>query len=502
MKRAVISVFDKTGVVDFARKLVGLDYEIVSTGGTLKTLQAEGIPVTYVSDLTGFPEILDGRVKTLHPVIHGGILAKDTPTHREHLTVIGAAPIDLVAVNLYPFEEVSGNANASFSDVLETIDIGGPTLLRAAAKNHPRVFVVSDPDSYDRVIDAISGTNDSVSLRRELAAQAFAHTAFYDSLIAKYLGQPPFPKTMTVALRKSADVRYGENPHQKAAYYSDAPESGGLPTAEQLHGKPLSFNNILDLNAACQMAAAFDEPCAVAVKHANPCGLATGKSIGEAYQKAYDGDRISIFGGTVAANVCIDAETAAAMSQIFLDIVAAPDFSEEALHVLRKKTNLRIMRLRPQIDRGLDWRRVHGGWLVQEADVHGDESMDLRVVTQQQPSDQEMQDLLFAWKIVKYVKSNAIVLAKDRQLIGVGAGQMNRVQSVKLSIEQAGARAEHSVLASDAFFPFADNIDAAASAGVAAIIEPGGSMRDQEVIDACDSHGIAMVFTGVRHFRH
>lgn len=502
MKRALISVFDKTGVVEFSRGLVGLGYEIVSTGGTLKTLHEENIPVTYVSDLTGFPEILDGRVKTLHPVIHGGILAKDTPAHNEQLKSIGAAAVDLVAVNLYPFEKVATAGDASFADILENIDIGGPTLLRAAAKNHPRVYVVSDPASYDAVLEHLSDAQDSPSLRRELAAKAFAHTAYYDSLIARYLGEPAFNETLTLPLRKAADLRYGENPHQRAAYYNDAPGTQGLAAAEQLHGKPLSFNNVLDLNAACQMAAAFEETCVVAVKHGNPCGLGIGSTIEEAYQKAYDGDRVSIFGGIVAANTRVDSAAAALMNQIFLEIVVAPDFTDEALEVLRKKTNLRIMRLKPQVDRGWDWRRVQGGWLVQEADVTGDESMDLRVVTQKQPSEDEMQDLLFAWRIVKHVKSNAIVLAKDKQLIGVGAGQMNRVQSVKLSIEQAGERAAKCVLASDAFFPFADNIDAAAAAGIAAIIEPGGSLRDQEVIDACDRYGIAMVFTGVRHFRH
>ncbi len=502
MKRAIISVFDKVGVVELAKELVSLEYEIISTGGTHRTLTDNGIEVTYISDITDFPEILDGRVKTLHPRIHGGILAKNIPEHIEQLTQVGGSLIDIVVVNLYPFEAVSQDPSASFDDILENIDIGGPTLLRAAAKNHPRVTVLSDPSDYAEVAEELKTGAVSSRVRRILAAKAFSHTAYYDTLITEYLHKPTFPPKMTIALEKTGELRYGENPHQAGAFYRQSPIKGGLATAEQLNGKELSFNNIYDGDGAWQMASSFQQPCVVAVKHNNPCGLGVADTLVEAYQKAYEGDPVSIFGGIIACNRILDDSTAKAMSKVFLEIIIAPDFTPDALDILKKKPNLRLLKLAPMLNQGEDWKKVTGGVLMQEGNTVDVIEKTIKVVTNRQPSEDEWKDLRFAWKIVKYVKSNAIVLCKDNQLIGVGAGQMNRLQSVKLSTEQAGAKATGAALGSDAFFPFADNIEAAASAGVTAIIQPGGSVRDKEVIDACDQHNITMVFTGFRHFRH
>ncbi|HPT92266.1 MAG TPA: bifunctional phosphoribosylaminoimidazolecarboxamide formyltransferase/IMP cyclohydrolase [Limnochordia bacterium] len=503
MKLALLSVYDKTGVAAFAQSLVENGYKLISTGGTYRLLKENNLPVTYISEVTEFPEILDGRVKTLHPRVHGGILAKDTDEHRRQLEQIGGSLIDLVAVNLYPFEAVSQDPNATEEQVVENIDIGGPTLLRAAAKNHARVVVVSDPKDYDWVLEKMKEGSLDLDDRKRLAAKAFNHTAYYDTLIAHYLGQPVFADKMTVALEKAANLRYGENPHQKAAFYRQAPVwPVSIAQAQQLHGKELSFNNIYDAQAAWQLVSEFQEPCAVAVKHNNPCGLAVGESLYEAYLKAYEGDPVSIFGGIVAVNRKVDVPTAKEMSKIFLEVIIAPDFTEDALAVLTKKANLRLLKLEPAQSSDWDWKKVSGGFLIQEADVVDLDHNQLKVVTNRQPSDEEWEDLFFGWKVVKYVKSNAIVLCKAKQLIGVGAGQMNRVQSVRLSVEQAGDQAKGAVLASDAFFPFADSVELAASKGVTAIIQPGGSVRDQEVIDACNQHGMAMVFTGIRHFRH
>jgi len=503
LRQALISVYDKTGVVELAQELSALGYRIISTGGTYKLLKENNLPVTYISDVTEFPEILDGRVKTLHPRIHGGILAKDTAEHRQQLQSIGGELIDLVIVNLYPFESVSQDPNATFDQVIENIDIGGPTLIRAAAKNHDRVTVICDPNDYASVLSQLKTGTLSSAERKRLAAKAFAYTAYYDTLIAQYLEQPIFPDKLTIALQKVSELRYGENPHQKAAFYRQVPRSeSSIADAVQLHGKELSFNNIYDAQAAWQMVSAFDEPCVVAVKHNNPCGLAVADTLYDAYVKTYEADPVSIFGGIVACNRQVDLATAKLMYKIFLEVIIAPDFSPEALQILTKKPNLRLLKLAPALSRDWDWKKVPGGFLIQEGDIIDlDESL-LQVVTNRQPTPQEWQDLRFAWKVVKYVKSNAIVLCKDKQLLGVGAGQMNRVQSVRLSAAQAGEKARGSVLGSDAFFPFADNIEEAAKCGVTAIIQPGGSVRDQEVIEACNRYGIAMVFTGIRHFRH
>lgn len=504
MKKALISVFDKTGVVEFAKSLQKLGYEVISTGGTFSILQEAGLPVTYISKITDFPEVLDGRVKTLHPRIHGGILAKDTPEHLTELSSIGGFLIDVVVVNLYPFEAVSQNSEATFDQVLENIDIGGPTLLRAAAKNHPRVTVVCEPADYDLVITSLKEGQLSSEIRKKLAAKAFAHTAYYDTLITQYLATDSqgFPEKLTIALNKVSDLRYGENPHQGAAFYEQVPQEGGLARAEQLNGKALSFNNIYDTEAAWQMASIFTDPCIVAVKHNNPCGLGVGEELYQAWVKAYEGDPVSIFGGIIASNRIIDLKTAQAMNEIFLEVIIAPDFSPEALQLLSKKANLRLLKLAPAVNLGQDWKKVTGGLLIQEGDALDLIEEQLKIVTKRQPTEAEWLDLRFAWKVVKYVKSNAIVFCKNQQLIGVGAGQMNRVQSVRLSANQAGEKGQGAILGSDAFFPFADNVEEAAKAGITAIIQPGGSVRDKDVIAACDEHNIAMVFTGIRHFRH
>lgn len=503
MKSALLSVYDKTGIVDLAKRLVELDYRLISTGGTYKLLEENNVPVTYISEITDFPEILDGRVKTLHPRIHGGILARDEEKHLQELKSIGADLIDVVVVNLYPFEQVSQDPNASFADVIENIDIGGPTLLRAAAKNHARVTVVCDPADYAEVVKGLEAGALPEAERKRLAAKAFNHTAYYDTLIADYLGQPQLPEKMTVALAKVADLRYGENPHQKAAFYREMPKQAvSIADAKQLHGKALSYNNIYDAQAAWQLVSEFTEPCTVAVKHSNPCGLAVGEDLYQAYLRTYAGDPVSIFGGIVACNRAVDAKIAAEMNKIFLEVIIAPDFTDEALAILTKKANLRLLKLAPARDEGYDWKKVSGGFLIQEADTVDLDQNQLKVVTKRTPTDQEWEDLFFGWKVVKYVKSNAIVFCKNKQLIGVGAGQMNRVQSVRLAAGQAGEKAQEAVLCSDAFFPFADNIEEAAASGIKAIIQPGGSIRDEEVIAACDRFGIAMVFTGIRHFKH
>ncbi|MGI6082578.1 MAG: bifunctional phosphoribosylaminoimidazolecarboxamide formyltransferase/IMP cyclohydrolase [Limnochordia bacterium] len=512
--RALISVFDKTGVVDFARGLVELNFEIVSTGGTYETLRQADVPVTYISEVTGFPEILEGRVKTLHPAIHAGILAKrGVSAHTQELTKQSITPIDVVAVNLYPFQETVSRPGTTLDEALENIDIGGPTMVRAAAKNHPDVIVVVDPERYEQVLSWLRAGGPSPAERLTLAQEAFAHTAAYDAAISSYLQSlsapqktdETFPQELQLRFRLHQHLRYGENPHQKAAFYREESWRNActLATARQLHGKELSFNNINDAAAAVEMIRGFSQPAVVAVKHTNPCGLAVAEELSAAYQKAYEADPVSIFGGIVACNRPVDETTAALMSEIFLEVILAPAFTPAALEILRAKPNLRLIELAPEpLEPWLDMKRVPGGLLVQEADLVDLDPEQLQVVTTRTPSDEEWQDLRLAWHVVKHVKSNAIVVARNRQTLGVGAGQMSRILSAQIAIDQAGDKARGAVLASDAFFPFDDVVQAAAAAGITSIIQPGGSRRDADSIVAADKAGIAMVFTGLRHFKH
>jgi phosphoribosylaminoimidazolecarboxamide formyltransferase / IMP cyclohydrolase len=510
MRRALISVSDKKGILEFAQGLQELGVEIISTGGTAKLLAEQGVKVTGISEVTGFPEILDGRVKTLHPNIHSGLLAiRDKEEHIKQIEELGIQPIDLVIVNLYPFRETIAKPNVTYEDAIENIDIGGPTMLRSAAKNHAFVTVVVDALDYPIILNEMKNGDVTIETKRRLAAKVFRHTAAYDSLISNYLTKQTgeeWPDQFTVTFEKAQDLRYGENPHQNAAFYRNPlAKSGTLSMSEQLHGKELSYNNINDANAALKLVKEFDQPAVVAVKHTNPCGVGIGNTIFDAYQKAYESDPVSIFGGIIAANRKIDRPTAERMKEIFLEIIMAPDFDEEALEVLKEKKNLRLLRvgeLKMESRPELLLSSVSGGVLVQEEDVKQISSEDLRVVTERKPTEEEVEQLLFAWKVVKHVKSNAIVLTKDFQTIGVGAGQMNRVGSAKIAIEQSGDKAVGSFLASDAFFPMSDTVEEAAKAGITAIIQPGGSIRDEESIEAANKHGIAMVFTGIRHFKH
>jgi phosphoribosylaminoimidazolecarboxamide formyltransferase/IMP cyclohydrolase len=538
--RAILSVSNKHGVIEFARGLHQLGVELYSTGGTKRVISEAGIAVHSISDLTGFPEILDGRVKTLHPHIHGGLLARrQNANDLEEIARHGIAPIDLVCVNLYPFAETVAAPSVTLSDALEQIDIGGPTLLRAAAKNHPDVVVVCDPADYERVLDQLRAGGVGAAMRRQLAAKAFQHTAAYDTIIAEYLrgDRDLFPAQLTLALEKVRDLRYGENPHQQAAFYREvSPVMSGLriTNARQLHGAELSFNNILDADAALGAVADFVAPTVAIVKHNNPCGLATRPSLAEAYQRAFEGDMVSAYGGIVALNRPVDAETARRIAETFYEVIIAPSFDDDALAILTKKRNLRLLAVgdwlanqppRRAID-GDDWerlvaeahersqppvghlpveydlRRVSGGLLVQTRDAAPVDPLHLTVVSARRPTLEELTDLLFAWRACRHIKSNAIVLAKDLMMIGMGAGQPNRVTSVGLALERAGDRAPGSVLASDAFFPFPDGVERAAKGGVTAIIQPGGSIRDDEVIKTVNHYGMAMVFTGMRHFRH
>ncbi len=513
IKKALISVSDKTGVVDLARQLVELGVEVISTGGTATLLKEAGVPVIGISEVTGFPEILDGRVKTLHPNIHSGLLAiRDNANHQQQLAEHKIEPIDLVVVNLYPFKQTIAKPDVSYEDAIENIDIGGPTMLRSAAKNHHDVTVVVDAADYATVIAELkAGGDTTLATRKRLAAKVFRHTAAYDAIISRYLSEQVgelMPESYTVTYEKAQDLRYGENPHQRATFYREPlAKAGTISSAEQLHGKELSFNNINDADAALAIVNEYTEPAVVAVKHMNPCGVGIGETIKQAYEKAYAADPVSIFGGIVAANRVIDEETALLLKEVFLEIIIAPDFTAEALAVLTQKKNLRLLRLgdKPQTAKSDNQFRISsvaGGALVQDYDRKEITAADLQVVTERQPSEDELKQLLFAWKVVKHVKSNAIVLAHDNMTIGIGAGQMNRVGAAKIAIEQAGDLANGAVMASDAFFPMGDTVEAAAQAGVKAIIQPGGSVRDQESIDACNRHGIAMVFTSVRHFRH
>ncbi|MFC7440750.1 bifunctional phosphoribosylaminoimidazolecarboxamide formyltransferase/IMP cyclohydrolase [Laceyella putida] len=512
IRRALISVSDKTGIVEFAKELAELGVEIISTGGTHRTLAAAGVPVTGISEVTHFPEIMDGRVKTLHPKIHGGLLAiRDLASHVKAMEENGIEAIDLVVVNLYPFQQTIQKPGVTVEEAIENIDIGGPSMVRSAAKNHQYVTIVVDPSDYGQVISQLRSTgNTTLETRRLLAAKAFGHTAAYDALIAGYFNQLldiPFPDQLTVTYNKQQDLRYGENPHQQAAFYREPLAAAGtIASAKQLHGKELSYNNINDANAALELVREFAEPAVVAVKHMNPCGVGIGETIHAAYQKAYEADPVSIFGGIVAANRPIDKETAMQMKEIFLEIILAPSFTPEALAVLSAKKNLRLLELGDAFqaapEESLKLQSVGGGALVEEADLAQVAIDACKVVTERAPSEEEWRQLLFAWKVVKHVKSNAIVVAKESRTLGVGAGQMNRVGSAMIALTQAGAEAKGAVLASDAFFPMKDTVEQAAKAGITAIIQPGGSIRDQESIEEANKHGIAMIFTGLRHFKH
>jgi phosphoribosylaminoimidazolecarboxamide formyltransferase / IMP cyclohydrolase len=509
-KRALISVSDKNGILEFAQELTKLGYKIISTGGTKKVLQDNSIPVIGISEVTGFPEILDGRVKTLHPKIHGGLLAlRANADHQKQIAEHDITPIDLVVVNLYPFQQTIEKPDVTLADAIENIDIGGPSMLRSAAKNYQSVTVAVDPADYETIITELK-ENGAVSFEtnQRLAAKVFRHTAAYDALIAEYLtnitGETNTEK-LTVTFEKVQDLRYGENPHQQAAFYKKPlTQKGSIATAAQLHGKELSYNNINDANAALQIVKEFTEPAVVAVKHMNPCGVGVGETIEEAYQKAYEADPTSIFGGIIAANREIDGATAARLHEIFLEIIIAPSFTQEALDILTTKKNLRLLTIEfdQSEKREMQLTTIKGGLLVQEEDTYGFEDADITIPTKRQPTEQEWVDLKLAWKVVKHVKSNAIVLAKDDMTIGVGAGQMNRVGAAQIAINQAGEKAKGAALGSDAFFPMSDTVEAAAKAGITAIIQPGGSIRDEDSIKKADEYGIAMVFAGVRHFKH
>jgi phosphoribosylaminoimidazolecarboxamide formyltransferase/IMP cyclohydrolase len=514
LSRALISVSNKAGLVAFAKGLSAAGLEILSTGGTAKTLAEAGVPVREVSDFTGAPEVLDGRVKTLHPRVHGGILGRPTDKHRKEMQEAGFVPIDLVVVNLYPFRETVARG-APFEEVIENIDIGGPAMIRSAAKNHERVAVIVDPADYARVLAEIQGTGEvSADTRYALARKAFAHTAAYDGAIASHLGRlatpeaplADFPDTLTLTASLARALRYGENPHQKAAFYAlDGLPGPSLAKAEVLQGKELSYNNILDLDAAMRLCAEFSLPAAAIIKHNNPCGAAVAETgVAEAYRRARETDPVSAFGGIVAVNRQVDAALAREMSETFLECVIAPSYAPEALALLGAKKNLRLLAYDFTGDVGgaLEYRSVTGGLLVQSRDQETASAADAKVVSKRPPTAQELADLDFAWRVCKHVKSNAIVFAGGGRTLGVGAGQMSRVDSVRIAVLKARGSLKGSVVASDAFFPFRDGVDESAKAGAVAVIQPGGSVRDDEAIAAADEHGMALVVTGERHFRH
>jgi phosphoribosylaminoimidazolecarboxamide formyltransferase / IMP cyclohydrolase len=515
IQRAILSVTDKTGLVEFARKLAGMGVELISTGGTAKLLRDSGVPVKDISDLTGFPEMLDGRVKTLHPKVHGGILhRRENPAHRSAVAEHGIEPIDMVVVNLYAFEKTASKPGVPFEELVEKIDIGGPSMIRSAAKNFQDVAVVTSPADYDALAQEMANSGGALSsaTKWRLAQKAFATTAAYDSAIASTLERvnsnghfelrpaDGFPSTLRTSFQKVMDLRYGENPHQKAAMYSD--DSGkGVANGQQLQGKELSYNNIVDMQAAWDLAQEFDEPVVAIIKHTNPCGTATGKTLLEAYKKALECDPVSAFGGVIGVNRMIDGAAAEEMAKLFLEVIAAPGFDDDARTKFASKKNLRLVQVVPSDQRWV-LKNVSGGMLVQDADVRPLTEADLKVVTKRPPTPEEKRALLFGWKVCKHVKSNAILYARDGQTVGVGAGQMSRVDSCKLGAMKAQLPLKGTVAASDAFFPFPDGVEEIAKAGSTAIIQPGGSVRDQEVIEAADRHGMAMIFTGVRHFRH
>ena len=507
--KALLSVYDKTGLADFARALAGAGWEMVSTGGTAREIADAGLPVAEVSDLTGSPEILGGRVKTLHPAVHGGVLARrDLAAHRAELVAHGIAPIDLVVCNLYPFAQVAAAAGASLEDALENIDIGGVALIRAAAKNFPHVVVLASPSDYGWAAERLAdGGGFSMDERRGLARKAFQHTALYDSAAARYLAGESggaFGDELTFGFEREAELRYGENPHQRAALYSAALSRGGAARAELLHGIPMSYTNYLDADAAWRTVSDFSEQAAAVVKHTNACGLAVHEDQPTAYRRAFEGDPVSAYGGVVGFNRRVTARTADAMRGVFYDIVIAPGYDEDALEILRRRRRTRVLRVEPEsgIGANLDLRPISGGALVQTPDSMDEDPSAWRVATERAPSDEQMRDLVFAWKAAKHIKSNAITIAKDGALAGMGAGQPNRVVSVRLALGAAGEKAKGAALASDAFFPFADNIETAAAGGVASIAQPGGSIRDADCVEAANRLGVAMLFTGTRHFRH
>ncbi len=513
LKRALLSVSDKTGLVEFATDLARLGVELVSTGGTYRLLQQHGLPVLSIDEVTGFPEMLDGRVKTLHPRVHAGLLARrDLPEHMATLAEHDITQIDLLVCNLYPFAETVARPDVSLEEAIENIDIGGPSMLRSAAKNHQAVAAVVDRAHYPEIIRALEESADvPQTLRQRLALEAFRHTARYDAMIAEYLGQQYaadelLPASLTLTFDRVQSLRYGENPHQQAAFYREVrAEAPSLALAEQLQGKELSFCNLYDADAALSMVRQFRQPAAVAVKHTNPCGVAIGETLAEAYRRAHDADPVSIYGGIVALNRPVDAETALELKKIFLDIVLAPSFSDEAKEILASRKNLRLLAvgpLSPAVAAGLDYKRVAGGLLVQNPDLIAPEEEPWQVVTEQQPTAAQLHDLRFAWQVVKFAKSNAIVVAKQDATCGIGTGQVNRIDSAVSALSRGGEKTPGAVLASDGLFPFADVVEAAAKAGISAIVQPGGSVRDNESIAMANAHGIAMVFTGHRHFRH
>ena len=510
--RALISVSDKTGVVEFAKELENLGIQIISTGGTSKKLSDEGVNVIGISDVTGFPECLDGRVKTLHPAVHGGILAmRDNPHHMDQLNSLDIETIDIVVINLYPFKDTIMKPGVTLADAIENIDIGGPAMLRSAAKNHKDVTVVCDPSDYKMVIEELKA-NEKVGYdtKYQLALKVFEHTASYDAMIAEYLRKEkgfPLSDKVTFTYEKIQELRYGENPHQKAGYYKEVkPWAGALVNARQLHGKELSFNNINDTNGAVETLREFESPAVVAVKHANPCGVGEAPTLYDAYVKAYNADPVSIYGGIIAANRSVDKQTAEQINKIFVEIVIAPDFSDDALEILKQKENTRILELKDVGEKApkdsIDIKKVDGGILIQGSDNELLNKDDLKIVTKKQPTAEQMEDMIFGMKVVKHTKSNAIVLCKDGMTKGVGPGQTNRIGSLEIAVRTSTSDLRGAVLASDAYFPFDDCVIMAHEAGITAIIQPGGSIRDEDSIKKCDELGIAMVFTGMRHFKH
>jgi len=521
IRRALLSVSDKSGLVELARALTRYGVELISTGGTRKALADSGLAVRDISEVTGFPEILDGRVKTLHPRVHAGILAiRDNTEHRAALEKQGIAPIDLVVCNLYPFEATLAKAGSSHEEIVENIDIGGPSMVRAAAKNYHDVAIVTDPGQYAGILEELAANKGALTLatRERLAAAAFARTAAYDQAISGYFAgrkkSETWPASLTLSFQRRQELRYGENPHQKGAFYVEPGcKHASVATAETLHGKELSYNNILDLDSAFNLVREFSTPAAVVIKHNNPCGAAVANNLADAFRLAYEGDPLSAFGGVLGFNRELDEATATLITEPdrFIECIIAPGYSDPAFKLLITrptwKKNVRLLRTGPLNQPGaqassLDFRRVDGGLLVQTRDLPADDFAQAKVVSKRSPTDKELADLRFAWLVAKHAKSNAIVLANHNHVVGVGAGQMSRVDSVHLAVRKASNRVKGSVLASDAFFPFRDNVDEAARAGVSAIVQPGGSMRDQDSIAACDEHGLAMIFTGIRHFRH
>lgn len=515
--RALISVSDKKGIVELAKKLDELKVEIISTGGTAKKIRENGIKVKDVSEITGFPECLDGRVKTLHPKIHGGLLAiRSNKDHMDEISKLNIEPIDIVVVNLYPFKETILKENVTREEAIENIDIGGPTMLRSAAKNYQNVSVVVDPNDYQTLVKELEEKGRlSEETNFYLASKVFQHTAHYDTLIFDHFKKENndniFPEYLTLTYEKVQDMRYGENPHQKGSFYKEVSKStGNLTKAQQLHGKALSFNNINDTNGALELIKEFQEPTVVGCKHSNPCGVGSGENVLEAYKKAYKADPVSIFGGIIVANRKIDEKVAEEINKIFIEIVLAPDYTSEALEILKKKKNIRLLKLKDldkASEKSYDLKKVSGGLLIQDKDNKLFENNHYKVVTNRKPTEEEIEDMIFAWKAVKYAKSNGIAIAKNKQSLGIGPGQVSRIWACKQAIEHAE---EHlgkeilvnAVMASDAFFPFADSIEAAKKAGIKAIIQPGGSIRDEKVIEACNEAGITMIFTGMRHFKH